>query len=139
VIGKPDEAERPMRRLPSIGLRDLPQRERQHDVGFHRAPGQQGVFLEHEGDFVPFAGLVRTFPENLEMSAGRLLESRDHFEDGGFPAAGRPHEANEFARARLEIHALDGNRAVGVHLFQLLHAHQRGRLFRQHPLTTRVM
>ncbi len=91
------------------------------DVVAHRQPGKQRRLLEHHGAVGPRRPGRRTLDGHAP--AGRLLEAGDDVEQGGFAAARRPEQRNEFTVADREIDA--GQRrhriAAGIDLLDAAH------------------
>ena len=81
--------------------RPFPRRAQRHvldlhtenDVVEHRAPRQQQVLLQHVADAADGAGGVDALDEHA--AAGRLQQSGDDVENGGFAAAGGADQADE--------------------------------------------
>ena len=77
------------------------------------------VVLEHHGDVAVFRGdIVHQVPIDIEFAAGNVFQTRDHAQGGGFSAAGRTDEDDEFLVFNVKIHIMYGGHFVVVNLFQ---------------------
>src|SRR5260370_40894562 len=88
--------------------------ERQHDVAKHRGPRHQGRLLKHEADFRLVTAMLLGFhaaPRNA--AACWLAKPGDHPQGGGFAAAGRAKQGDEFAVPDGEIELIERQRATG--------------------------
>jgi hypothetical protein len=79
------------------------------------------IVLEHHRDVAITRGeLVDPLAADQELTLGDVLQSGDHPERRGLPAARRTDENHELAVLDVEIHVLDGLRAVAVPLGYVL-------------------
>src|SRR5688500_3929423 len=92
------------------GSGQLPELERKAQVVPDREVGIQGIILEYHRDVAIARGHVVDNPVPDPDGAGRgRLQSRDHPQGGGLPAAGGTDQHQELALADLEIDAVDGH------------------------------
>ena len=71
------------------------------DVLAHRVPGEERVFLEHDGALP--AGRRDQLAADPQFAARRLLEAREQVEQRGLAAAARPDDGEELVVLDLEI------------------------------------
>src|SRR5205085_9151743 len=72
------------------------------DVALHAQPGERGVLLEHDADAFGNLAADRAAFERDAALAG-LGQSGDEFQHGGFAAARRPDDGEEFAFPDVDI------------------------------------
>src|SRR5258708_1013900 len=65
------------------------------DVALHCLPGEQRILLKHHAAIG--AGTIDRFAIDGDAALGRLEEACDCIEQGGFAAAGRSDDRNEFS------------------------------------------
>ena len=100
-----DQLEVILRHFPPLGIRQAGlESQSEHHVVEHIEPGEQRRFLEHDHAVAPGAAdrlAVRQHPARI-----RRLQARDDVEQGRFPAAAWPHQADELALADIQRHAI---------------------------------
>ena len=92
----------------ALGLGHASETQRERHVVGHRHMGIERVGLKHHGEAPGVRGnVVDDGPVDEKVTAGDLLETRDHPQKGGFAAAGRTDEDDELPVLDGEVHALD--------------------------------
>ncbi len=86
------------------------------DILDGRAPGQQAVVLEHDGDLAakPVEFTEGIPPRYLHPAFARLQEPGDHVEHGGLAAAGLAKHRDQLAGADIEAEIIDGAESVSA-------------------------
>src|SRR5262249_21261734 len=143
-----DQIDEGLRALLALGARHALPFETVENVGAHRFPRKQREVLEHDAAIRPRGG-HRLALHHDASDLGRE-EPSDQIEQGGFAAAGRAEQRQEFARAHVErnlrqrqhrptarraigmVHPLDDDLALAVHGWDLLY--YAARLGRRAPL-----
>src|SRR5258707_5196443 len=73
----------------------MPHLQPEFDVALHCLPGEQRILLKHHTAIG--AGTIDRFTIDGDATFGRLEEARHRIEQGGFAAAGRSDDRNEFS------------------------------------------
>ncbi len=103
--------------LVDLGFRVLAQHQAERHVFVDGHVRIERVVLEDHGDVAIFGrNVVDALAVDENVAAGDFLEARDHAERGGFAAAGRADEHDEFLVADFEVGGIDGCDAAGVDL-----------------------
>ena len=99
----------------------LTQPQGESHVFIHRDVGIESVVLEHHGD-IPILGLhvVHQAVADIQLSAGDILQARHHPQGGGFSAARRADEYDEFLVFNFQIKIVDHFHAIVINLFDML-------------------
>jgi hypothetical protein len=90
----------------------------------------KGKILEDHGDA---AVARRQFEHRVaiekDVPFGRILKTRNHSQNRRFPAAGRAQEHEKLTVVHVETHVIDGNRAIGPNLGDVLEQDGGHRLY----------
>lgn len=74
----------------------------------HRAPLEQMILLQQ--DTHPLVGAANAHTIEQDLSFRRLQQTGNDAQQGGFPAAARPHDAAELAVADRQVQVLERQR-----------------------------
>ena len=97
--------------LVDLGPRRPPQLHGEGHVVGDRHVRVERVVLEHHGDVALFRGdVVDDALADADLPRRDVLESRDHAQQGRFPAAGRADQDDELAVPDVDRHAVDNRR-----------------------------
>src|SRR3984957_14362401 len=100
-IREPDRIERVLGALLALGLAHALEHHAELDVLDHRAPREQRVLLEHEGDLLRHRS-AHPLVADLDRAGGRLHQSAHDAEKRALAAAARPDQAQELAAPYVE-------------------------------------
>ena len=104
--GQPDRCEEAVGAVEVFGARQVHDLGRQHDVGQHRTPRQEGRTLEHDGDVAPRLGDHRIVDQHL--AGGGRQEAGDEAQKRRLAAAGPADDGDELALADLQVDVFEG-------------------------------
>ena len=102
--------------LVDLGLRRVPQLQREGHVVGHRHVRIERVVLEHHGD-VALLGrhVVDDARADADLAAGDVLQPGDHAQQRRFAAARRADQDDELAVGDVDVDAMDDlRRAIGL-------------------------
>ncbi len=95
--------------------------EAEGHVLVHRHVRVERVILKNHGDVAhPGGDIVDEAVADIDLSAASLFQAGDHAERSRFTASARTDEDDELAVADVETHIVDGVKAVGVDLVEVL-------------------
>ena len=91
------------------------------NVLIHRHVGIEGVVLEDHGD-VPVLGghIVHQSVADVQFAAADIFQPGDHPQGGGFAAARRAYQNNEFLVLNLQVQIGDDGHIAGVGFVDML-------------------